>query len=78
MMKRLLLLRVPIYAVLHVDSVTKQSDKGRLDMKDSTWKVMEEIVPILEAFLTVQKYWGRKNLQLVAKSISCYIILLEI
>ena len=61
MMKRLLLLRVPIYAVLYDDSVTKQSDKGRLDMKDSTWKVMEEIVPILEAFFDSTEVLGKEE-----------------
>ena len=50
MMQRLLELRVPIYAVLFDEKVTKSSDRSYLDIKDCHWQVMEQIVPILKPF----------------------------
>ena len=48
MMKRLLTLRIPVYAVIMDSSVTKSTDRMGLDIPDSSWKVMEDITPILE------------------------------
>lgn len=48
MMKRLLLLRVPVYSVLMNEEITKPAIRTSLDLKDNVWKTMEDVVPILE------------------------------
>ena len=58
MIKRLLQLRVPVYAVLHDESVTKPSDRSILDLNDSNWKVLEIIMPILEPFVQATEILG--------------------
>ena len=50
MMKRLLELRVSVYAVLHDDTITKNSYRSNLDISDDFWRTMEEVPPILEPF----------------------------
>ena len=47
MMERLLKLRVPLYAVICDDKVTRVKDRAGLDIQDSMWKVMEDLVPVL-------------------------------
>ena len=48
MAKRLIELRVPIYAVLLDDTVTNANARSQLDLKDSTWKILEDIEAPLE------------------------------
>ena len=57
MMQRLLKLRVPIYGII----LTKPSDRLKLDLKDSFWKIMEEICPILEPLAQVTEVLGAAN-----------------
>ena len=48
MLKRLLELRIPLYATIFDERVTKVGDRVKLDIKDADWAVMELLVPILE------------------------------
>ena len=48
MTKRLLELRIPIYGVIMDDKVTKPSDRMDMDISDTMWRIMEDIVPVLE------------------------------
>ena len=48
LIERLLKLRVSVYGVLFDEAVTKKSDRVSLDLKDSTWKVLEDLPPVLE------------------------------
>lgn len=48
MAKRLIELRIPIFAVLWDENVTKSSVRASLDLKDSTWKILEDLIPTLE------------------------------
>ena len=50
MMDRLIEQRLPIYAVLSDESVTKKKDAATIDMADSNWKVVENIVTALKPF----------------------------
>ena len=61
MMQRLLKLRVPIYGIIFDDNLTKPSDRLKLDLKDSFWKIMEEICPILEPLAQVTEVLGAAN-----------------
>ena len=51
MAQRLLLLRVPVFAVLYDDSVTKASERSVLDMTNANWKVLETVLLVLEPFV---------------------------
>ena len=62
MMERLLKLRVPVYSVIFDDSVTKPSDRCILDIRDSFWKVMEDVCPILEPLAEVTELLGKEDL----------------
>ena len=48
MAKRLIELRIPIFAVLWDENITKSSVRSSLDLKDSTWKILEDLIPTLE------------------------------
>ena len=61
MVKRLLNLRVPVFAVLHDESVTKASDRAILDMTDNNWKVLESILPVLEPFVDATEILGKED-----------------
>ena len=61
MIKRLLHLRVPVFAVLHDDKVTKTADRSQLDMTDANWKVLETIMPILEPFVQATEVLARED-----------------
>ena len=62
MIERLLKLRVQVYSVIFDDSVTKPSDRNILDIRDSFWKIMEDICPILEPLTEVAEILGKQNL----------------
>ena len=47
MIERLLKVRVSIYGVLLDESVTKSSERASLAVPEASWKVMEDICPIL-------------------------------
>lgn len=47
MAERLLKLRLPVFAVLMNDKITKPKDRQVLDLNDTAWKVLEDIVPVL-------------------------------
>ena len=51
LMKRLIQIRAHVNAVLYDETITKPTDRMSLDIKDSTWKVMELVLPILEPFV---------------------------
>ena len=61
MLQRLLKLRVPIYGVLFDDKLTKVGDRAKLDMKDCYWKVIEDILPILEPLAEITEVLGKEN-----------------
>ena len=48
MIRRLLKLRVSVYGVLFDEKVTKPGDRASFELKDSTWKVLEDLLPLLE------------------------------
>ena len=47
MAQRLLKLRLPIFAVLMDNKVTESKQRQSLDLPDSSWKVLEDITPVL-------------------------------
>ena len=48
MANRLVKLRLPIFSVLMDGSVTKQSERVNLDLPESAWKLLENILPVLK------------------------------
>lgn len=48
MAERLLKLRLPVFAVLWDKNITSTSVRQQLDLPDSSWKILEDIVPVLE------------------------------
>ena len=62
MMQRLLRLRIPLYAVLCNDKIISQSDRMSLDMDDGIWKIMEDVIPVLEPFAEVTEMLSREDL----------------
>ena len=48
MAKRLIELRLAIFAVLWDEEITKPSVRSSLDLKDQTWKILEDLIPTLE------------------------------
>jgi hypothetical protein len=62
MIKRLIELRVPIYAALFDDRCTKNSERTDLDIPDNAWQVMEAISPILKPFADATEILGKEDL----------------
>ena len=62
MIERLLELRVQVYSGIFDDLVTRPSDRNILDIRDSFWKIMEDICPVLELLADVTKILGREDL----------------
>ena len=62
MMERLLKLRVAAYGVMFDDQVTKPADRQRLEMKESYWTVMEDIVPILGPLAEITDMLGKEDI----------------
>ena len=52
MAKRLIELRIPVFQVLLDKGITKQKHRDSLELKDSSWKALEDIIPILQPFAT--------------------------
>ena len=75
MMERLLKLRIAVYSVIFDDGVTKPGDHVKLDLKDSFWKVMEEIVPILEPLADITELLGKAD---VPTGSGVYILLYNV
>ena len=50
MAQRLIKLRLPVFAVLWDTAVTDAKTRQQLDLPDASWKVLEDIVPVLEPF----------------------------
>lgn len=48
MIQRLLHVRISVFAVLMNTEVTKTSDRALLDLPDTAWKTLEDILPILD------------------------------
>ena len=61
MAQRLLLLRVPVFAVLYDESVTIASERSVLDMTDANWKVLEAILPVLEPFMQATEILAKED-----------------
>ena len=72
MMKRLLLLRVPVYGVIMDENVTKVRDRMDLNVSDAMWRTMEQLVPILEPFADVTEVLGSED---VPTSSGIYVLL---
>ena len=62
MMKRLLHLRVAVYGVIMDEAITKVRDRISLDVSDTMWHIMEDLVPILEPFADVTEILGREDI----------------
>ena len=52
----LLKLRLPVLAILIDPEATKTSDRATLDLPDFSWKVLEDILPVLELWLRQLSY----------------------
>ena len=50
MAQRLIELRLPMMAVLLDEKITKTKHRQSLDMNDASWKVIEDIIPVLRPF----------------------------
>ena len=61
MLERLLKLRVPVYAVLFDDTVTKAKDRSSLDVPDSFWHTMETILPVLQPLAQATEVLGKED-----------------
>ena len=61
MIERLLKLRIPVYSMIFDESITKQSDPARFDIRDNYWKVMEDTVLILGPLASVTEMLGRED-----------------
>ena len=62
MMKRILELRIPLYAVLHEDRIIKPADKAQFDISDEFWKTIEDMVPVLEPFAKVTEMLSKEDI----------------
>ena len=62
MIECLLKLRVSIYGVILDEKVTKASDRANLALPEVTWKVMEDIVPILAHLAEATQIVASENL----------------
>ena len=64
MMKDCLHLRVAVYRVIMDETITNVRDRPRvdLDVADTMWRIMEELVPILEPFADVTEILGREDI----------------
>ena len=56
------LLRIPVYSVIFDDSVTKPCGRVKLDLKDNFWKVIEDIVPILQPLADITEILGKEDI----------------
>ena len=61
MMARLLKLRVAVYGVIFDESVTSPNDRVKLDIRDDFWKVMEDIVPVLDPLADITEVLGKED-----------------
>ena len=61
MVERLILLRIPVYAVLCDDKITKPRDRGSLDISDQFWRVMEDILPVLRPLADATEILGKES-----------------
>lgn len=59
--KYLLKLRVRVYAVLFNDSVTKASDRIKLDIPDAFWSTIEQAEPIIAPLAESAEFLGRED-----------------
>ncbi len=58
---RLITLRVPIFEVLHNASITSQADRRKLELSDNDWKVLEDIIPILQPLADATEALTKEN-----------------
>ena len=61
MAKRLIELRLAIFAVLWDEDVTKPSVRSSLDLKDNTWKILEDLIPTLEPLATATELLTKED-----------------
>lgn len=61
MFERLLEQRLAIFAVLHITAITSPSDARILELPDQVWKVIEDLVPVLNHFRLLQLQWRRQH-----------------
>jgi len=61
MIKRMIQLRVNIIAVIHDEAITKPGDRIKLDIKDSIWKIFEDMIEILEPLAEATDILGMEN-----------------
>ncbi|KAK6188956.1 hypothetical protein SNE40_005025 [Patella caerulea] len=73
MLRRLLELRLPVYTVIFDESVTKICDRQQRDIRDSFWKIIEEIVPVLQPLADATELLAVEN----SPSSTCSFILVS-
>ena len=61
MAQRLLDLRIPVFKVLMDQNITNQKQRQTLDLTDASWKVLEDIVPVLRPFAQATEVLTRED-----------------
>ena len=75
MIRRLLKLRVSVYGVLWDETIIKQSERASFDLKDSVWKLLEDMVVVLDPLADATQLMTSESLPTCS---SVYIILQNI
>ena len=69
MLIRLIKLRIPVLTVLIDESITKPTDRYTLDLKDTWWRIAEDLIPILEPMAEVTEHMTKETEPTIG---SCY------
>ena len=72
MVERLLKLRVSIYGVLYQDGIISSSDRAQFDLKDSVWKLLEDMLVVLEQFKEATEIFSSASKPTIS---SVYVVL---
>ena len=60
-LQRLFKLRVSIYTVIFDEAIKKVGDRARLDIKDSYWRIIEDVISILEPLGDITGVLGKET-----------------
>ena len=72
MVERLLKLRVSIYGVLYQDGIISSTDRAQFDLKDSVWKLLEDMLVVLEPFKEATEIFSSASKPTIS---SVYVVL---
>ena len=72
MVERLLKLCVSIYGVLYQDGIISSSDRAQFDLKDSVWKLLEDMLVVLEPFKEATEIFSSASKPTIS---SVYVVL---